>query len=61
MGNIMSFIPRERHNVKHSIAGCFKATTANISAYTVVAFGTTVEWKTRVCRWQTARRLWPDP
>ena len=38
---VTPIIPRVRHNVKHSIAGCFKATTANISAYTVV----TLHWQ----------------
>ena len=49
---VTPFIPRGRPNVKHPIAGYFKATTAYTNACTDVSGGT------RVRHWQSARRLW---
>ena len=55
-------------NVQHSIAGCFKATMASISACTADSAGTDTgaalaplsNGGTRVRHWQSTRRLWPD-
>ena len=56
---VTPFIPRERPNVKHAIAGYLKATTAYISASTDAgaALAPLLSGGTRVRHWQSARRL----
>ena len=56
------FIPLQGPNVKHAIAGYFKATTAYTSASTDARAALAPQWSggTRVRHWQSARRLWPD-
>ena len=60
---VTPFIPRDRPNVKHAIAGLFKlfkATTAYTSAITDAraALAPQLSGGTRVRHWQSTRRLW---
>ena len=59
---VTPFIPLQRPDVKHAIAGYFKATTAYTSASTDAraALAPQLSGETRVRHWQSARRLWPD-
>ena len=57
---VTPFIPRERRQTRY--CRLFKATTAYISASTDAgaALAPLLNGGTRVCHWQSARRLWPD-
>ena len=59
---VTPFIPLERPNVKHTMVGLFKATTAytSASADARAALATQLSGETRVRHWQTARKLCPD-
>ena len=50
------FIPRERPNVKHAIAGYIRLPQPTSAP----ALMRVLHWRTRVRHWQSARRLWPD-
>ena len=54
---VTPFIPRERPNVKHAIAGYLRSTTAYISASTDAALAPLLSGGNRVRHWQSARRL----
>ena len=58
---VTPFIPRERPNVEH-YCRLFKTTTAYASVCTDAgaALAPLLSGGTRVCHWQSARRLWPD-
>ena len=57
IARVTLFIPRERPNVQHSIVGFSRLpqpTPAGAALALLLSGGT------RVCHWQSARRLWPD-
>ena len=62
LGRVTSFIPRERPNANTRYYRLFKATTAYNSACTDVgaALAPLLSRGTRVCHWQSTRRVWPD-
>ena len=60
---VTPFIPRERPNVKHAIAGYLRLprpTSAPVCTDAGAALAPLLSGRTRVRHWQSARRLWPD-
>ena len=62
IGKATQFIAGERPNANTCYGWLFKATTAYTSACTDAgaALAPLLRKRTRVCHWQSARRLWPD-
>ena len=54
------FIPRERPNVKHAIAGYLRLPQPTPADDARAALALQLSVATRVRHWQSARRLWPD-
>ena len=59
---VTPFIPRERPNVKHAIAGSLwlPRPTSALALMPGAALAPLLSGGTRVHHWQSARRLWPD-